>query len=255
LDEIGRSLAETPHALALIGLGSCGLELDRMDDYSDLDFFVVVENGRQKEFLENIGWLSRIAPIAFSFMNTSDGYKLLFEDGIFCEFAVFDRRQLADIPFSPGRIVWKAPGVPDSISQPKPQQKPRYLPPKKHIEWLVGEAITNLYVGLGRERRGEKFSAFQFIQGYAVDRVVDLSAQIETAVPNFPDTFDGKRRYEARYPTLAAHLPQFLQGYGKNCQSALAILNFLDYHFQVSEPMKEAIVGLIENGRQPENCS
>ena len=31
LDEIGRSLEQSGHALALIGLGSTGLELDRLD--------------------------------------------------------------------------------------------------------------------------------------------------------------------------------------------------------------------------------
>ncbi len=42
LDDIGRSLAGRPDALALIGLGSVGRELERLDDYSDLDVFVIV---------------------------------------------------------------------------------------------------------------------------------------------------------------------------------------------------------------------
>jgi lincosamide nucleotidyltransferase B/F len=37
LDEIGSSLERSKHALALIGLGSVGLECDRLDSYSDLD--------------------------------------------------------------------------------------------------------------------------------------------------------------------------------------------------------------------------
>jgi hypothetical protein len=43
LDEIGKSLEKSGHALALIGLGSVGLELERLDQYSDLDFFVIVQ--------------------------------------------------------------------------------------------------------------------------------------------------------------------------------------------------------------------
>ena len=39
LDDIGQSLERSGHALALIGLGSVGVELDRLDSYSDLDFF------------------------------------------------------------------------------------------------------------------------------------------------------------------------------------------------------------------------
>lgn len=37
LDEIGRSLIQSGHAIALIGLGSVGEELHRLDEYSDLD--------------------------------------------------------------------------------------------------------------------------------------------------------------------------------------------------------------------------
>ncbi len=47
LDEIGLSLERSGHGLALLGLGSVGLELDRIDAYSDLDFFAIVEAGLQ----------------------------------------------------------------------------------------------------------------------------------------------------------------------------------------------------------------
>ena len=42
LDAIACSLEASGHAEALIGLGSVGLELDRLDEYSDLDFFAIV---------------------------------------------------------------------------------------------------------------------------------------------------------------------------------------------------------------------
>ena len=42
LDAIGASLSATARGLALIGLGSVGLETDRLDAYSDLDVFAIV---------------------------------------------------------------------------------------------------------------------------------------------------------------------------------------------------------------------
>src|SRR5436190_636792 len=90
LNAIGASLAQSRGALALIGLGSVGTELERLDDYSDLDFFVIVEPGRKPDFIQNLDWLSRPGPIAYAFRNTAEGYKVLFEDGVFCEFAVFE---------------------------------------------------------------------------------------------------------------------------------------------------------------------
>jgi hypothetical protein len=43
LDGIAASLASRPQALALLALGSCGVEVARLDRFSDLDFFVIVE--------------------------------------------------------------------------------------------------------------------------------------------------------------------------------------------------------------------
>ena len=60
LDEIGRSLARTGHALALLGLGSVGCELERLDNYSDLDFFAIVQPGYKQKFIAQLDWLSAI---------------------------------------------------------------------------------------------------------------------------------------------------------------------------------------------------
>jgi hypothetical protein len=67
LDEIGASLDQSSHALALIGLGSVGLELDRLDAYSDLDFSVIVEPGCKRAYLDDLHWLSSLCPIAYCF--------------------------------------------------------------------------------------------------------------------------------------------------------------------------------------------
>src|SRR5512137_1753520 len=90
LDAIGRSLERSGHALALLGLGSVGLETDRLDEFSDLDFFAIVEDGHKARYIEDLDWLSAACPIAYHFRNTVDGHKLLFSDGVFAEFAVFE---------------------------------------------------------------------------------------------------------------------------------------------------------------------
>ncbi|MFZ1755508.1 MAG: hypothetical protein WAU10_17290, partial [Caldilineaceae bacterium] len=171
LDAIGASLAATDHGLALIGLGSVGLEMNRLDAYSDLDFFVIVEPGHARRFIDNLGWLERVHPVAYAFKNTDVGYKLLYADGIFCEMAVFDLDELAGIPFSPGRVVWKRADVDEAIATPR---KSLPLAVAQSQDHLLGEALTNLYVGLARFHRGEKLSAARFIQQYAVDRVLEL---------------------------------------------------------------------------------
>lgn len=238
LDAIGRSLEQSGHALALIGLGSVGLELERLDAYSDLDFFVIVEPGYKQTYLAELGWLSDICPIAYCFANTGDGYKLLFADGIFCEFAIFEPDELQHIPFTPGRIVWKQPHAPATLSQPPVAPAE---PSQRDQAWLLGEALTNLLVGIGRERRGEKLSALRFIQGYAVDRALELADAVETAQGVAQDRFANERRFEQRYPGVAGELGGWLQGYEHNRESALAILAFLERHFEVNASVAAAI--------------
>lgn len=231
LDAIGESLSKMSGARALIGLGSVGLELERLDAWSDLDFFVIVENGMKSLFLENLDWLECICPVGYAFQNTPDGYKLLFADGIFCEFAIFEPREIHAIPYSPGRVIWKK--TPGDIAFATPALKNRVAEPSSP-QWLLGEALTNLLVGLMRLQRGEKLSAARFIQQYAVDRVVDLACHLEQAQPIAQDSFSPERRIEMRYPVLAQQFSFFIQGYEHSRQSALAILAFLQAHFEVN---------------------
>jgi len=238
LEEIGQSLQRSGHALALIGLGSVGRELDRLDSYSDLDFFAIVEKDYKHAYLDSLRWLSDIHPIAYSFLNTDDGYKVLFEDGIFCEFAVFEPAELENIPFAPGRAIWKRKGIPDTFSQPTTLPKFRQ---NRDQDWLLGEALTNIYIGLNREKRGEKLSGMRFIQDYAVDRVLELAEYIEPAREAHLDPFVNERRIEQRYPAFIPQFSAWMQGYEKNHESALAILAFLEAHFEVNAAIVNAI--------------
>jgi hypothetical protein len=238
LEAIARSARASEHAGALIGLGSVGIERDRLDDFSDLDFFLIADVGFKQRYIENLDWLQSVHPIAYHFRNTPDGHKLLFADGIFCEFAVFEAAELSRIPFAQGRVVWKRPEVDDTICLPasaKPSQ------PSRDVEWLLGEALTNLYVGLSRHRRGEKLSAERLVQHYAVDRVLELAALVEKEMPLLRDAFENARRVERRFPAIAKLVPRFVQGYERTRESARAILDWLEGHFEINRAMAQAI--------------
>ena len=261
LEAIGQSLAGSGRGLALIGLGSVGLELERLDAYSDLDFFAIVEPGSKPEYLADLGWLAAPAPIVYAFRNTVDGYKYLYQDGIFCEMAVFEPDELAAIRFAPGRIVWQRADAGPNLARPQLEPASGQEQP---VDWLLGEALTNLYVGLQRELRGERLSAMRFIQGYALDRLVALAGRLPEPVDNPedyppdnpedyppdnpenypPDPFTPERRFERRYPALASRLPDFAQGYQANRASARAILAFLDERFELNPAIKQAILEL-----------
>lgn len=244
LDAIGASLASSGHALALLGLGSVGDELQRLDEYSDLDFFAIVQPGFKQSFIDDLAWLERVHPIAFSFQNTRDGHKALFADGIYAEFAVFTPDELAHIPAHKGRIVWQSVGFEFGVD-PTAVSNPPHADAEPHtVEWMTGEILTNLYVGLARFHRGERLSAARLIQVHAIDRLIELSPHIERSSSATADPFSRERRYEARFPQLAAVLPLCMQGYDRSIESALAILTLLEQHIPVDAVLKQRILDL-----------
>lgn len=240
LDAIGLALAESEHALALLGLGSVGGERHRLDAFSDLDFFAIVEPGYKQQYLDHLDlWLGRPAPLAYAFRNTEDGYKALYADGIFCEFAVFEPDELARIPFADASIVWQAEHFDPALLQPRTAHENT---PEHSVEWCIGEALTNLYIGLGRELRGEHLAALRLIQVHAVNRVLELISLAYVAAPASRDPFAIERRFEQRYPQFLPAYARWTQGYEENRESALAILAFLREHFAVDEAIAQAIL-------------
>jgi lincosamide nucleotidyltransferase B/F len=57
------------------------------------------------------------------------------------------------------------------------------------------------------------------------------------------DIFSVERRFEKRFPGIAAYLPGMLPGYDHTPEAALAILEYLDRHFEVEPAIREAILG------------
>lgn len=243
LQEIARSIEHSKHALAMIALGSVGQDLHRLDDFSDLDFFVIADDGYKDRYINDLDWLSGIAPVAYQYRNTVDGYKVLFRDHVFCEFAVFELRELRGIPFAPGRTIWKREGIDESIAIPVQHYSSRG---SDSIEWLLGEILSNLYVGLSRYYRGEKLSANRFVQDFAVSKLIELHELSAGRNPIDRDTFSNERRFETRYPAIALKLPMFIQGYGRTQESALEIVNYLSERYSVNETMRQLIIDLCE---------
>lgn len=238
LDALGQALAATPGALGLLALGSVGLDTARLDAYSDLDFFVIVAEGHKAHYLHDLSWLAAPAPVAYAFLNTVDGYKALYHDGIFCEFAVFEPTELAHIPYAPGRWVWRHADLPATLATPA---RPATTATSPTVEWQLGEALTNLYVGLSRLARGETLSATRFIQNYALDRVIALAEQVYPVTSVSADPFTPDRRLEQRYPALVDLLPTFTPGYHHNRAAARAMLAWLEAHFEVNPAMASEI--------------
>lgn len=239
LDAIAQSLAQRPEALALLALGSVGRERERLDAYSDLDFFVIVAPAAKTAFIDDLAWLAAAAPIVYSFRNTADGHKALFEDGIFCEFAVFEPAELPKIPFAPGVLVFKRAGFDEELAQPRAVAGETTTPTR---EWLVGEILCNLLIGLNRFHRGERLAAAFMVQQYAVRHLLQLADLKGMASPLAPrDPFAPERRAERRFPQLAAQLDRLMPGAADTPAAVRAILALLAQLEPVPAPMRAAL--------------
>lgn len=241
LDDITGAAVDTGHIIAVLALGSSGAELDRMDEYSDLDVWIIAEAGHDRILNADLDWLKTKTAVEYSYRHGADGYTVLFEGGITAEISLMNMAELESLLFHGARIIWKADGIPDSIGEPRPRPQSAHGQFKRTLDELLGEALVNLYVGIGRYYRGEKLTAMRFVQVYAVDRITEMASYIETEANVSRDPFVFDRRVETRFPNLAINLPAFTQGYDKTLESARAILDFFSKHFKVDEKMKQAI--------------
>ena len=247
LSDIGESLRQSQNALALLGFGSIGKEIERLDDYSDLDFIAVVKNGYKQKYINNLEWLEKAKPLTFVFMNTKDGFKVMYEDEIFCEFAVVETGDLEKIPHSEGRVIWKENGFDEKWCSTNDAGVTRWKP--ESVEWLIGEIITFIYVGLCRYYRGEKLSGYKFIQGQAFDMLIELLYLTKDKNRNvFEDMFSKERRFEKMYDGIDKTLERFLQGYSNTVASAREMIIYLDDNYNINSFMRDLILRICNNG-------
>lgn len=249
LADIAQSIKSSGKALALLGLGSAGLENTRMDRYSDLDFFVISRPGCKEYFLDQaLTWLTKCSQGGYFYRNTVDGYKFLYADGVFCEFAIFTPEELAQIPFAEGKVIWSAPEF--NPADLKPTCKQGQYQRSSDVEWLLGEALTGLYTGMCRHNRGEILSGMRLIQYHALDRIHDL-IHIDQAKENInEDIYAPERRFEFQHPEFKNELAKFCQGYNKNPESALAQLTWLENHYSINASIANAIRHLLNESNQ-----
>lgn len=236
LDALGQVLRSRGDALALLGLGSVGTDLARLDEHSDLDFFAIVEDGAKQRYLDDIDWLKALAPVAYSFENSVDGRKVLWQDGLFAEYAIFTLDELRSAGYAGARVVWQRDGalagidLDGGLPRPSPYDTPHYQ---------LNEIVTNLYVGLHRELRGERLAAFRLIQVHAIDRLLTWLDLTGASTARRQDPFAVERGAERRSDGVP--FDQFMTGYDRNRDAALALLEWLEPRAEV-DPMLAAAI-------------
>ena len=250
LDDLGAALAGRGDVVALIALGSVGVAFDRLDDHSDLDFFVIVEDDARQRYVDSIDWLEELFPVAFSFPNTVDGRKVLFADGLYGEYAVFTVAGVTACAAPAGRVVWQRA---DALAGLDAARGVPGASPHDTVQWQANEALTNLYVALHRLARGELLSATRLIQVHAVDRVLTI-AGLHAGGSGQQDGFAVERGAERRFG-VGVPFASMVPGYDRNRDAALAILAWLEACADVDPVLAGAIRELAETDSGPTGTS
>ena len=175
----------------------------------------------------------------WSFENGPHGRKALLEEGLFAEYAVFSLADLATAGYPPGRIVWQRADAPTGLDEPTAP-----LPEPPSLAHQIGEAVTNLYVGLHRDLRGERLSATRFIQGYAVDRLTTVLGLLGVGSGRQQDVFAVERGVERRFTTAQLPVAELVPGYERNGNAAPPS-GMLEQHVELDPTIVTAVHELI----------
>lgn len=230
---------QDPRILAVIGLGSLARP-HRMDTYSDLDFFLIVETTSKVDFLQDPSWL-HLHDNGYCFRNTNDGFKAFTLDQVFVECAVFTLDELPSIPYDQPTLYYLKEGVDAALI-------PRKIKTIEPIDrrFCFEECISQLYVGLGRYLRGEVFAACTMIQTYALENY------LKATLPQWPsaieqDPFVYTRRLEVAHPESNAVLASVVLGYLHTLKSAEVLFEFVKKHMGV-HPLYPSIEAYLNKG-------
>ena len=234
-------LAGWPDVEGLIWAGSSA-EVDRADEWSDLDFFVMVRSGEQERFRRDLSWLPANNEIAWFARETAHGLKVVFQDGFVLEFAVFDREELSLAVVNHHALEF---GDEDLAVRLESIYRPEAPSDWLTLDDRLGLACALLLIGAGRYARGERLVGGQFVRSYAVrEALAAAKLALTPANAAVADSLDAWRRAEQVYPDfardieVAANLPV--------PQAAKAISEVLRQHFGDRSTVPAAAVEVLD---------
>ena len=189
---------------AVVGLVLVGSSADvaRRDAWSDHDFLMIVESGRQESYRTDLSWLPNAEDIGLWFRETAHGLKVLYRSGLLLEFAVFDRDEFAACAVNHFAVALDRGGITELAEQV--HGRTVSTTPIDRLQQFRF-FLSLVYVGVGRARRGEVLSGGVFVRTYAAERLLRLLTDTLVTTDRAPlDVLDPWRRFEQVWPEVGA---------------------------------------------------
>ncbi len=186
-----------PEIVGLVLVGSAA-ETERVDAWSDHDFFVITSSGSQESLRTDLNWLPNSHSIAFSFRETEHGLKVVYESGAVLEFAIFDCTELQSCMVNHHRLAYGDHDVIQALETAKSRELNESSTDNLRDFRLF---LSVLIIGAGRARRGEILTAGENIRSTAATALLKvLTRQLDK--DSRLDKFDPRRRFELVYPEI-----------------------------------------------------
>lgn len=202
------NLSAEPHVQGLVALGSMAQRHYQPDQFSDHDFFVIVESGQQADFRQRTDWLPYAERIVLIYQETQHGLKVVYDDAHVLEYAVFDRDELTLARINVYRVLLDRGGIETTLASLQ-QRTTAETPPT--TAYLYGQLLCHILIGMARYRRGERISGHEFVRVYALADTLQLLPRFITAPDmQYLDNLNPYRRVERVYPELGEQINALL---------------------------------------------
>lgn len=200
-----------PGLVGLVLLGSASDDAAaRRDEWSDHDFFALIEPGRGAEVRRDLSWLPEQERIALTAREGDIGFVAVYDDGHVFEFAYSEVGELA------GAVAGEATVVVDDATgsvrelidgaRARAAASDRFDP--ANDTRLV---FVKLLIGVGRVRRGEVLGGGHFVRTWAVQHLVRaIRGRFTDRSTTLRDTIDPVRRFERDFPEWGARIAAIL---------------------------------------------
>ena len=208
-----------PEVIGLIFVGSAAAT-HRVDQYSDQDFFLVVQQGAGESFRQDLSWLPNSTDIALHPRETAHGLKVVYQNGDVLEFAVFEDSELELSAANDYKVVLDRGNITERMAKIAERSMPGEVNRAQELELF----LSLILIGVGRARRGEVLAAEQHIKGYALNHALRLIRLAKPISESRKDSLNAYRRFEFDYPELGRELQDVLLMPTEESAKSLAVL-------------------------------
>jgi hypothetical protein len=196
----------------------------RRDEWSDHDFFAIVEAGRGNELRPDLDWLPDPERLVLTAREGDIGFVAVYDDGHVFEFAFSEAAELA------GSLAGDATVLVDDdaettatlIAQARDRADAGDRFDPENDTKLV---LVKLLIGTGRARRGEVLGGGQFVRSWAVQCLVRaIRGRFADRSTTLRDTIDPLRRFERDFPEWAQRIAAALEGPVEDAAQSLFLI-------------------------------